>query len=272
MLRTNTLKATRLELLENLNRLPGVRAVPTPQSPWGIWLPDGRPPGGGVWQLPGFSEGLFEVQDEGSQLIALASEACPGDLVVDYCAGRGGKMWALASLLGKANGGGGRVRGWDIDADLRKQLRGARAERAGAAAFTEAPDERPHPDSCLADVVLVDAPCSSSGALRRHPSQRWAFEESTVSEIAALQRQILEEAALLVKPGGRLVYATCSLLQEENDCVADAFEEANGDFEAWPFSERRELTVGSKASHRRLLLPHIDGTDGFFMCRWKRKL
>eukprot|EP00927_Polykrikos_kofoidii_P018600 TRINITY_DN18629_c0_g1_i1.p1 TRINITY_DN18629_c0_g1~~TRINITY_DN18629_c0_g1_i1.p1 ORF type:complete len:560 (-),score=117.13 TRINITY_DN18629_c0_g1_i1:62-1699(-) len=270
-LRTNTLKSTRHELLSAIGA-HGVQALPTAESPWGIWLPDGRPPGGGVWQLPGWSEGLFEVQDEGSQLIALATEANEGEFVVDYCAGRGGKTWALASLVGRT----GSVRVWDIDPELRRQLRGGRAMRAGAADIVQAPDERPSAgDGVAADVVLVDAPCSSCGALRRHPSQRWALGEAEVAKLAALQQTILEEAATLVRPGGRLVYATCSLLQEENDAVADAFEASpvGADFDTWPFGQefQRPARVAT-ASHRRMLMPHVEGTDGFFMARWRRRV
>jgi len=205
------------------------------------------------------------VQDEGSQLVALATEAQPGERAVDYCAGRGGKTWALAALVAPR----GAVRAWDVDAELRQQLRGARAARAGAEGLVEAPEERPAPGADgtgTADVVLVDAPCSSSGALRRHPSQRWALGEGEVDLLPRLQLQVLREAALLVRPGGRLVYATCSLLRAENGDVADAFEAACGkDFEPWPFEGR------AVNGHCRTLLPHVDGTDGFFIARWRRR-
>eukprot|EP00747_Dinoflagellata_sp_TGD_P202851 gnl/TRDRNA2_/TRDRNA2_76430_c2_seq1.p1 gnl/TRDRNA2_/TRDRNA2_76430_c2~~gnl/TRDRNA2_/TRDRNA2_76430_c2_seq1.p1 ORF type:complete len:287 (-),score=41.11 gnl/TRDRNA2_/TRDRNA2_76430_c2_seq1:118-951(-) len=267
-LRVNTLKSTRPELIEAI-AARGVRAVPTAESPWGVWLPDGRPPGGGVWQLPGWNEGLFEVQDEGSQLIVLATEAAAGETVVDYCAGRGGKTWALASLVGQK----GTVRAWDIDEELRRQLRGDRATRAGAASIVEAPDEQPL-SGIAADVVLVDAPCSSCGVLRRHPSQRWAISEADVREIASVQRVVLREAAALVRPGGRLIYATCSLLREENQDVADIFEAESADqFEPWDFADApwAEMTGGLVAHHQRLLLPHVEGSDGFFMSRWRKR-
>lgn len=262
-LRANVLKTTRLELMQAIASA-GVRAVPTAESPWGLVLPDGRPPGGGVWQLLGWEDGRFEVQDEGSQLIVLATEAVAGERVLDYCAGRGGKTWALAALVAPQ----GRVLAWDIDAASRKQLQGARAARAGAEGLVSVCSQRPRPGSEevaeLADVVLVDAPCSCSGSLRRHPSQRWAIEEASIAGIAAQQLQILQEAATLVRPGGRLVYATCSLLQEENGDVASAFEAASaGTFEPWPLDRRK--------SHHRTLLPHVEGTDGFFMARWRRK-
>ncbi|CAL1140732.1 unnamed protein product [Cladocopium goreaui] len=257
-LRVNTFKTTRLKLMELLAN-HGVRSVPTAESPVGLWLPDGRPPAGGVWQLPGYSEGLFEVQDEGSQLLALATEAKPGDLVVDYCAGRGGKTWFLASLVSP----NGSVCAWDIEEDLRKQLQGARAKRALGETnlhLLEVPPSKPH--NLHADVVLVDAPCSSSGVLRRHPSQRWALRLQEVSEIADLQLSILEEASQLLRPGGRLVYATCSLIHLENQSVVAGFEALQRGFVRWPFPSGR---------HCRTLLPHVEGTDGFFMARWEKK-
>eukprot|EP00438_Fugacium_kawagutii_P035229 Skav227188 [mRNA] locus=scaffold2048:110119:130442:+ [translate_table: standard] len=213
-LRVNSFKTTRLKIMELLAE-HGVRSVPTAESPVGLWLPDGRPPGGGVWQLPGYSDGLFEVQDEGSQLLALATEAKAGELVVDYCAGRGGKTWFLASLVAPD----GSVCAWDIDEDLRKQLQGARANRALGEALHLLQVPTSKPQNMKADVVLVDAPCSSSGVLRRHPSQRWALNFEELSDIADLQLEILKEASELVRPGGRLVYATCSLIHVENQRV-----------------------------------------------------
>merc|ERR1712008_383403 len=120
----------------------------------------------------------------------------------------------------------------------------------------------------------VDAPCSSCGVLRRHPSQRWAIREADIKEIADVQRVVLREAAALVRPGGRLIYATCSLLREENQDVADKFEmDSAGDFEPWPFADVHWAAAkeASVAHHQRLLLPHVEGTDGFFMSRWRKR-
>lgn len=204
-----------------------VPSIPTAESPYGLWLPEGRPPKGGAWQLPGYREGLFELQDEGSQLVALATEALPGDTVLDYCAGRGGKTWILAHLVAPS----GRVVAWDVCPELRLQLAGGRLSRAGEGLVeVRAP--------CEADVVLVDAPCSSSGVLRRHPSQRWALDLLEVTRLAKLQLQILREAAEMVREGGRLVYATCSLIEMENEGVAREFE-ASSDFQPWPFPNGR---------------------------------
>ena len=246
-LRVNTFKTTRLKLMELLAN-HGVRSVPTAESPVGLWLPDGRPPAGGVWQLPGYSDGLFEVQDEGSQLLALATEAKPGDLVVDYCAGRGGKTWFLASLVSP----NGSVCAWDIEEDLRKQLQGARAKRALGETnlhLLQVPPSKPQ--NLHADVVLVDAPCSSSGVLRRHPSQRWALRLQEVSEIADLQLSILEEASQLLRPGGRLVYATCSLIHLENQRVVAGFEALQRGFVRWPFPSGRSEAQGTQGNPKR---------------------
>ncbi|CAE8614696.1 unnamed protein product, partial [Polarella glacialis] len=307
-LRANALKTSRQELMERL-AAAGVRSLPTSESPWGLWLPDGRPPGGGVWQLPGWSEGLFEVQDEGSQLIALATEAQPGEHAVDYCAGRGGKTWLLTALVAPH----GKVLAWDVDGKLRQQLRGSKAKGVGAADLVQVPEDRPFvvargsgeasagtedPEVAHAgiiegvDVALVDAPCSSCGALRRHPSQRWALKESDVEQLQGVQLQVLQEASALVRPGGRLVYATCSLLHAENGAIAEAFEASalGQDFEPWPFlrkdkgkdaqSEAAEVVDSAgpedgprrpRPAHHRMLLPHVEGTDGFFMARWRRR-
>ncbi|MGI5861060.1 MAG: RsmB/NOP family class I SAM-dependent RNA methyltransferase [Myxococcales bacterium] len=163
--------------------------------------------------------GLFEVQDEGSQLIAELCGAAPGETVVDFCAGSGGKSLALAAAVGTS----GRVFACDADARRLSELP-ARARRARAAAIVEAAGAEP-PESLAgkADAVLVDAPCSGLGSLRREPDLRWRLSEARIGELPALQLEILRRAARFVRPGGRLVYATCSPLRLEDEKVVESF-------------------------------------------------
>ncbi len=259
------------DVAETLNAA-GAATVPGRYAPSALRLVAGRPPLG-VWSLPGWYEGRWEVQDEGSQLIALATRAQPGHVVLDMCAGNGGKTLALASMLR----GCGRIIAYDVSAKRLAALQAAAArvgvahcvrvcadEEALRAAVAEAP----------VDVVLVDAPCSSTGALRRRPHSRWApgFEEEARAA-PALQRRILEQAAGFVRPAGRLVYATCSLLVEENEHVAESFSRsaAGAQFEPWPFHAAFDAGPPlSPGAHEVTLLPHVHDTDGFYIARWTR--
>lgn len=273
-------------------------------SPWAVALDgDSRSSwGGSVWSLQAWKDGMFEVQDEGSQCIALACEVTSGERILDLCAGNGGKTLALAALVGAK----GRIMAHDVVDSRLAALRASAARArvppgvihtlATAADGHEGEHELRRTASRLApdgfDVVLVDAPCSSSGTLRRHPGLRWSgqWAASSGSKDAEggdgypeLQLRLLNQAASLVRPGGRLVYATCSLDPSENDEVADAFEDEAAfladerTWEAWPFEEgtagRHEGRKGSLqagGSHRCTLWPHRHGTDGFFICRWRR--
>jgi 16S rRNA (cytosine967-C5)-methyltransferase len=251
------LKNTREELLATL-RAEGSRVEPTRLSPWGVIF-TGRT---NVFALRAFKAGLFEVQDEGSQLIALACEARPGQVVVDACAGAGGKTLALASEMHNK----GRLVACDRDGRRLDELR-PRARRNGvhnweARAVPESSDARIADLAGQADVVLVDAPCSGLGALRRNPDARWRLDESEVDSFPPRQKQILERYARLVKPEGRLVYATCSINRRENQDVRAAFLDAHPEFEpaqALPAS----LGLGNAADQQ--LLPHRHGTDGFYI-------
>src|SRR5213075_1883434 len=198
--RANLLKNTREQLIETL-KAEGARVEPTKLSPWGVIF-TGRT---NVFALRAFKAGLFEVQDEGSQLIALACEARPGQLVVDACAGAGGKTLALASEMRNK----GRLVACDRDSRRIDELR-PRARRAGvhnweARSVPESSDARLVELSGQADVVLIDAPCSGLGALRRNPDARWRLDEAEVATFPPRQLQILERYARLVKPAGRLV-------------------------------------------------------------------
>jgi 16S rRNA (cytosine967-C5)-methyltransferase len=252
--RANLLKNTREELLATL-AAEGHPAQPTPKSPWGLTF-IGRT---NVFALKAFKAGLFEVQDEGSQLIALACQARPGQLVVDACAGAGGKTLALAAEMHNK----GRLVACDRDARRLDELR-PRARRAGmhnweARGAPEGPAGEARIADLIkqADVVLVDAPCSGLGALRRNPDARWRLDQGEVDSFPPRQLQILQRYSRLVKPGGRLVYATCSINRRENEDVTQRFLESEKEFE--------------EAAPQTQLLPHRDGTDGFYIAPLRRK-
>ena len=260
--RANLLRNTREELLATL-RTEGSRVEPTRRSPWGVTF-TGRT---NVFALRAFKAGLFEVQDEGSQLIALACEARPGQVVVDACAGAGGKTLALASEMHNK----GRLLACDRDARRLDELR-PRARRAGvhnweARAVPESSDARIADLQGSADVVLVDAPCSGLGALRRNPDARWRLDAKEVHSFPPRQKEILERYAQLVKPSGRLVYATCSINRGENGEVRAAFLSAHPEFE--PTQVLPEAT-GLGAGAEVQLLPHRHGSDGFYIAAMRR--
>ena len=256
--RTNLLKNTRDELLATL-RAEGSRVEPTRLSPWGVTF-TGRT---NVFALKAFKAGLFEVQDEGSQLIALACEARPGQVVVDACAGAGGKALALAGEMHNK----GRLVACDRDGRRLDEMR-PRARRVGvhnweARAVPESNDARIADLAGQADVVLVDAPCSGLGALRRNPDARWRLDDAEVASFPPRQIEILERYSRLVKPGGRLVYATCSINRTENQDVRAAFLKTHPEFTPVPALPGWPDEVQ--------LLPHQHGTDGFYIAAFERK-
>jgi len=248
----------------------GVRSEPTGHSPWGLVL-DGRE---NAFALAAFRDGWFEIQDEGSQLIALACGARPGQTVVDACAGAGGKTLALAAEMHNK----GSLHALDSDAERLEEAR-RRARRAGVHNLRARPIAAgPEAEAQLqdlagkADVVLVDAPCSGLGTLRRKPDARWRLVPEDPARFAALQRELVRRFASLVRPGGRLVYATCSIGPTENDEVADFAAREAGLVPA-PIApllgEERARVLGA-AEARLTLLPHRHGTDGFFMATFER--
>lgn len=255
-LRVNVAKATRDELLE---QFPA--GTPTSISPWGIRLP----PDSRVDDHPTYKAGRFEVQDEGSQLIALACDATDGERIVDLCAGAGGKSLALAATAPKA-----KVLATDSNRARLSRL-GPRAERAGAVIETrllsppkeleELADWRAE-----ADLVLVDAPCSGSGTWRRNPEGRWRLTPERLERLAGVQQRLLDIAAELVRPSGRLVYAVCSLLSREGAGQIGRFLERHS---SW-ISEETAIAAGRSDGAGRLLTPAHDGTDGFFVARLRR--
>ena len=255
-LRVNATRAIREELLPEF---PG--AEPTSISPWGIRLP----PDSRVDDRPAFKAGLFEVQDEGSQLIALACEPTDGEAIVDLCAGAGGKALALAAAAP-----GIHILATDSNRARLAKL-SPRVERAGAAIETRLlspPNELADLDDwrAKADLVLIDAPCSGSGTWRRNPEGRWRLTPERLDRLVALQERVLDIGAELVRPGGRLVYAVCSLLSREGAGQIDAFISRRS---SWIVQET-PLAAGRSDGVGRLLTPGHDGTDGFFVARLSR--
>ena len=236
-------------------------ATETRLSPWGIRMaPDSR-----VEQHPAYLEGLVEVQDEGSQLIALACEPHARMRIVDLCAGAGGKALALAAAAPEAE-----ILACDTNRARLSKL-GPRAERGGAKIETRLIDggreaQQMSDWNDQADVVLVDAPCSGSGTWRRNPEGRWRLTPERLKRVAALQARLLDIAAPLVRPGGTLVYAVCSILQREGAAQAEGFL---GRHSSWAMQNALG-PFGREDGSGRLLTPHHDGTDGFFVARFKR--
>lgn len=274
-LRVNGLLATVAEVEAEL-REAGLSPAPTPYSTYGLRLASEPPPN--VQALEAFKAGHIEIQDEGSQIVSWLAGAAPGMTTVDYCAGGGGKTLALAQAM--------QAQGTLVACDVvQKRLDNIRPRltRAGVAA-----------DLCLlgqngggiedlngqADLVFVDAPCSGSGTWRRRPEDAWRLTADEVERLHALQVRILGQASQLVKPGGRLVYVTCSMLSRENEASVDAFEAAHSDFKPVAIAQalgdsgltdaaRSELAAKADG-HRLRLSPASTGTDGFFVAVYER--
>lgn len=274
--RANSLRIDRQGLAERL-RAEGMSSTPTALSSVGLHL-DGH---ANVYGLPAFTDGLLEIQDEGSQLCAELVAPPPGSVVVDVCAGAGGKTLALGALLGNK----GRIVAMDVDGRKLEELQ-KRARRAGLNNVQTVRLPRDWTESfpvgdapgCLppwliergAERVLVDAPCSGLGVLRRHPEARWHMQPADVAEIMVKQRAILWAAKALVrrdgKNPGRLIYATCTVLRRENDEVIDDFLAAHSSYTS---VAAKEILGGERASRlgdgqRLRLLPTEGGSDGFF--------
>ncbi len=268
--RANLLRTTRDELARRLAE-EGVTSTPTALSPWGLVL-DGH---ANAFALESFKAGLFEVQDEGSQLIALASGARPGMRVVDACAGAGGKTLALAAEMRNK----GVLVALDVDADRLAEAR-RRARRAGVDNLRIRPTpEGPEGEAVLrdeegkADVVLVDAPCSGLGTLRRKPDARWRLGPADPARFAEKQRELVARFSALVKPGGRLVYATCSVARVEDEDVATSIAALPG-FAPVPLERTLGADVATRAGaagNALRLWPHRHGTDGFFVAAFERR-
>lgn len=275
-LRVNALSAKRDAVQKELAKA-GIKAEATPYSPWGLRIAD-KP---ALTRLEAFQEGRIEVQDEGSQLLALLLDAKRGEMVVDFCAGAGGKTLAIGAQMRNT----GRLYAFDVSAHRLEALK-PRLARSGLsnvhpAALAHERDERVKRLSGKIDRVLVDAPCSGLGTLRRNPDLKWRQDQTAITELNAKQTAILDSAARMVKSGGRLVYATCSVLPEENEHVAQAFQAAHPDFVPMDAGEvlaqlkvdnAATLCAGGETGTQYVRLwPHAHQTDGFFAAVWQRK-
>jgi 16S rRNA (cytosine967-C5)-methyltransferase len=250
-LRVNPVKTGREEAIKILAG-EGIEAEPTPLSPLGLRV-KGRP---ALASTKAFQSGLVEIQDEGSQMLALLLDAHPGHQVVDFCAGAGGKTLAIAAMMQNK----GRVIACDV-LERRLERAAERFRRAGlfnietrALSTERDPWVKRHKGKF--DRVLVDAPCSGVGVWRRNPDARWRVLGPGLEELVPLQGSILESAARLVKPGGRLVYATCSLLTEENEGRVEKFLALHPEFTLVPY--------GQDGGRYLQLTPAVHNTDGFF--------
>ena len=272
-LRVNTFTDKRADVQHEL-KLAGIKAVDTPFSPWGLRI-EGKPALSG---LDAFSRGAIEVQDEGSQLLALLLDAKRGEMVVDFCAGAGGKTLAIGASMRST----GRLYAFDTSGhrldSLKPRLARSKLSNVHPSAIAHERDERVKRLSGKIDRVLVDAPCSGLGTLRRNPDLKWRQSPKAVQELTDKQTAILASAARLVKSGGRLVYATCSVLPEENEAIAQAFSAAHPNFVPLSAVDTlTELKVTNAASlcttdglYLRLW-PHLHATDGFFAAVWVAK-
>lgn len=265
-IRANPLRTERGRLQELLIG-EGYSGKPAIFSPLGLVVDKKE----GIFRTEAFRNGLFEVQDEGSQLITLLTGVKPGERVIDACAGNGGKSLFLSGLMKTQ----GTVIAMDISEGKLANLR-RRAQRSGASNIcTMAPGGAKLRElSLLADCVLIDAPCSGMGVFRRNPDAKWRLKESDILELSAKQGQIIREYSGLVKPGGRLVYATCTISREENEDIVRAFLEENEEFYHVPAAEMNAQLFGKFTAEDEFFraLPHVHGTDGFFGAVMRRNI
>lgn len=259
-LRVNALKSSREEAEAALAHA-GITAERTPYAPLGLRL--ARKPA--LQNLPLFQQGAIEVQDEGSQLLAHLVGARRGEMVVDFCAGAGGKTLALGAAMRNT----GRLYAFDVSekrlAKLKPRLARSGLSNVHPVVIAHENDAKVKRLAGKVDRVLVDAPCSGLGTLRRNPDMKWRLQPEAIGELNAKQQSILAGAARLLKPGGRLVYATCSLLAEENEGIVEGFLATHPDFALVPASEvlaEQKLTL--EMGDYLKLLPHRHQSDGFF--------
>jgi 16S rRNA (cytosine967-C5)-methyltransferase len=270
--RVNTGRVSRGQARKSLS-IDDIKTEPTALSPVGLRLVERAR----LEETKAFRKGLVEVQDEGSQLVALLCEAKPGMTVVDYCAGAGGKTLALANVMALqgAEPNTGSLVACDVSAKRLSPI-DDRLKRAGAQSVRKLVLDDLDAITKLegtADRVLVDAPCSGIGAWRRHPEARWRLTAERLDQHVEDQKNILAAAAKMVTPGGRLVYATCSLLGQENQQQIATFLEDHPDFKLMPVSEIWARSVGTEcptAGNELLLSPASTNTDGFYCAVMER--
>ncbi|MEM7358964.1 MAG: RsmB/NOP family class I SAM-dependent RNA methyltransferase [Pseudomonadota bacterium] len=269
-IRVNTLKADVPSALSELEKL-GYSLKTGQLSPWCLRF-DGRV---GLFGLKSFNQGWFEVQDQGSQVLALISRVKAGDRVVDFCAGAGGKTLAMAAMMENK----GSIDACDVHGKRLQQL-SKRAKRAGAHnirvhTLTSERDKWVKQHKEKADLVLIDAPCSGTGTWRRSPDSRWNLQPENLENLQQLQQSIMQSASRLVRPGGRLLYATCSLLKSENEAQIEQFLQDTEEFELGEIVLPAELAEQRDRiefkTHQLRLFPFLSETDGFYVCELRRK-
>lgn len=262
-IRVNTLQST-VDQVSHVLSTVGYVADKTDLSPWGIRF-DGRV---ALFGLDAFKQGWFEVQDEGSQLLALLTNAKAGDKVVDFCAGAGGKTLAMAAMMENK----GTIYACDVHTKRLEQL-GKRSKRAGVHnvrthVLSSENDKWVKKHREVADRVLIDAPCTGTGTWRRSPDSRWNLTQESLDKLVELQQSILQSAQRLVKPGGQLFYATCSLLEEENEQQVERFLQNNPSFSAAKLNLPDRLAAHQERiqvnANQVRTFPALTGTDGFF--------
>ncbi len=268
-IRVNTMKAS-VEKCRAVLKKEGVPCHSCLLSPFGLILEKRVD----VHALRAFRDGLFEIQDEGSQILSLVVSPRPGQFVVDACGGGGGKSLHLCALMENS----GQIIALDVDERRLERLR-KRCRRADAVivqpVLVEKDDDRAEESYvAMADAVLIDAPCSGSGTIRRNPGTKWTLTQQRVEEYQLRQLRILSRYSRLVKLGGKIVYATCSLLEEENEAVVGEFLKRRPSFRLQPVADVLERwNLHSLAGGDFLLLtPHQHGTDGFFAAVLTREL
>ena len=263
-IRVNSLKSDRQSALTAIQDA-AYDAEQCELSPWGLRFKSKV----ALFNLPIFKQGWLEVQDEGSQLLALLTGVKAGDRVVDFCAGAGGKTLAMAAMMKNK----GSIWATDVHSKRLEQLV-MRKKRAGAHnirthLLSSENDKWVKQHAQSADIVLVDAPCTGTGTWRRNPDSRWNLKPTDIQELVALQKSILDSAKRLVKPGGALVYATCSLLKEENENQVEWFLTHNTDFNAGQIELPEVLKTQTNRfqceEHQFRSYPGLSGTDGFYL-------
>jgi 16S rRNA (cytosine967-C5)-methyltransferase len=266
-LRVNSMKASREQVIADLAAAPIV-CEPTPYAPLALRVLK-KP---ALQNLPLFKSGAIEVQDEGSQLLAQLLGARRGEMVVDFCAGAGGKTLALGAIMRNT----GRLYAFDVAekrlAKLKPRLARSGLSNVHPVVIAHENDAKIKRLAGKIDRVLVDAPCSGLGTLRRNPDVKWRLRPESIIELNGKQLSILNGAARLVKPGGRLVYATCSILDEENEAIVSQFLAINSTFQLVPVKQvLEEQKIPLQMEDYLKLLPHKHQTDGFFAAVLERK-